>query len=168
MWLGLLGRFWPWLAGAVALIGLALYINHAGYKSGYAASEAHWQPLFAAATLARDEANARAAVQEARSKAQSDQSEKEHAESLASLALRADAAERSNRSLVRELAARARSGAVSQASGPASVADATTASDERLAGAADRFTDLARRCEADAATLAELQRWVTGQRSIFN
>src|SRR6185295_18175217 len=132
MWLGILSRAWPYLAGAIALIGLAIYLNQTGYRSGYAASEAHWQPLFEAAARERDEANARASVLEARSTALSAESEKQHAESMAALQARASDAERTNRNLVRQFAARSRCGAVPEASGTPTVPDAGSASDEHL------------------------------------
>lgn len=166
--LALLARFWKPLAGAALILAAVLYTHHAGYKSGHAASEAHWQQLFADAEKARDAANEKARRKEEDSKAISDRSEKLHAETIASLNLRAADVQRDNRNLVRELAARSRCGAVREASGPAPVPDAAAASDERFTGAADRFTDLARRCEADARTLAELQGWVTDQLVILN
>ena len=167
IWLDLLRRFWKPLAGAALLIGSGWYLHHAGYESGHAASEAHWQPLFAQAERARDAANLAAHQKEADSTRLSQTAEAEHAKTVASLNLRAADAERSNLSLVRQLAARSRCSAVREASGPAAVPDAAPASDERLAGAADRFTDLARRCESDARQLAELQGWVTGQLGIL-
>jgi len=167
MWLGILSRAWPYLAGAIALIGLAIYLNQTGYRSGYAASEAHWQPLFEAAARERDEANARASVLEARSTALSAESEKQHAESMAALQARASDAERTNRTLVRKFAARSRCGAVPEASGTPTVPDAGSASDERLAGTADRLTDVARRCESDSAQLSLLQNWIRSQQALF-
>lgn len=163
IWLDILRRFWPYLAGLALITGAWMWAHHSGYESGYAASEAHWQPLFATAERERDAANADARRKEASSKALSQTVEAEHAKTVASLNLRAADAERSNLSLVRELAARSRCGAVREASGSPAKPDATAQGDERLDRAAAGFTDLARRCESDAHQLAELQGWVRAQ-----
>lgn len=167
MWLSLVMRFWKLLAGALVILAAGWFLHHRGYESGFAASEAKWQPLFAAAEKARDVANEKARRKEEDSIQLAQMAEAEHAKTVASLNLRAADAERSNLSLVRQLAARSRCGGLPKASGPTAIPDDATAGGERLAGAAGRFTDLARRCESDARQLAELQEWVTGQLGIL-
>lgn len=166
MWIGLLSRFWPWLAVAVALSGAALLLNHAGYKSGYAASEARWQRAFVAAEHARDEANARAAVQEANSKALSDQIEKQHAQTVASLNLRAADAERRITGLLRQRPASSRCSSMPEAGRPATEPDAIPSGDELADRTGNALAQLARRCEADASALGALQQWVLEQRAL--
>lgn len=51
--LSLLRRFWPYLAGAAALIGLALAIDHHGYARGVAHVEARDAKLAARIDAAR-------------------------------------------------------------------------------------------------------------------
>lgn len=167
MWLSLLARFWKPLAGAALLIGASLYLHHAGYESGYAASEAQWQPRFAEAARARDAANTVARRKEADSTALSVQSEKQHDETIASLNLRAADAEHRYASLLRQHSAGPRSGAVPQDCSAAGDADATRASSELIDRTSKDFGSLARRCESDAATLTDLQEWVRGQRAIL-
>src|SRR4051812_28872032 len=98
-WLALLARFLKPLAASALLIGLGWYIHHAGYVSGHAASEAHWQPLFAQAERARDAANLVAHQKEVDSKALSQTAEAEHAKTVASLNLRAADADQRLRAL---------------------------------------------------------------------
>src|SRR4051812_45138487 len=62
-------RFWPYLAGIALLILGAWRIHHAGYESGYAASEVQWQTRFAVAERVRDAANLVALQKEADSNA---------------------------------------------------------------------------------------------------
>src|ERR1043166_6093454 len=108
----LLLRFWPYLAGLIAIIGLAGYLHHAGFESGRAAERADWRPRFAAAERARDEANAAARHTEALSIQKSQTAEAEHEKKVASLNLRADAAEQRYASLLRQRPARASCSAV--------------------------------------------------------
>ena len=167
MWL-LLIRLWPlWLALAGIFTGVALYQRHRGYESGYAASEAKWQPLFAQAERDRDKANEKARRTEEDSRTLSEQSEKQHAEQIASITSRAADAERSNASLVRQLAARSRCGAMPQASGSATLSNAATTSQPVADRVAADLTELARRCESDSAQLSLLQDWVRSQQALF-
>jgi hypothetical protein len=167
MWLGLLARFWPILAGAMALIGAALWVNHAGYKSGYAASEAHWQPLFSAAAIARDEANARAALLEAASTAQTRELEKQYAEALSSLTLRSAGANRRIHDLSMRIAAASAcrepvSGVAGSVTGDADAAER----ESRATAAGDSITGTGTDCEADAARVEFWTNWYREQRAI--
>jgi len=169
MWLSLLSRFWPYLAGAALIIGAALYLHHRGYESGYAASEALWQPRFAQAERARDMANEKARRKEEDSTALSAQTEKQHAETLVSLQARASDADKRLRALsVRLAAASTRRCAMPETAGTPAVTDAATASAERAERAGASISDTGRRCELDAATLTEWQRFYSGVRSISN
>lgn len=165
--LPLLLRFWPYLAGAAIIIGAGLWIDHHGYESGFAASEANWKPRFDAAERARDTANARADALQLASKHLSDEYESRHAQTVASLTARAADAEQRTAGLVRQLSARARCSTLPQASGSPAVPDATAASDPVADRASKDLVELARRCESDAHTLAELQGWVMEQRAIL-
>jgi len=161
-------RFWPYLAAVVLLIGAWAWAHHTGYESGYAASEAKWQPKFEGAERERDAANARAQKKEADSIALSDQIERTHAETIASLTSRAADAEQRTAGLVRQLSVRARSCAVPPTGSASTVPDAASASDRVADRASKDLVELARRCESDGRTLAQLQRWVTEQRAIIN
>jgi hypothetical protein len=162
-------RIWLYLGAAAAIIGGGLYVHHAIYESGYAASEAHWKPLFAAAVRERDAANRHAASVEAASKDLSDQSEKRHVETVASLNLRAVATDQRIRALsVRLAAARSRHCEMPEAPGTAAVPDDTAASAARADGAGASIGDTGRRCELDAASKLEWQRFYTEVRSTIN
>jgi hypothetical protein len=168
MWLGLVSRLWPWLAVALVLIGGAVYLRQSGYKAGYEASEAHWRPRFEAAAFARDVANEKARRTEADSKAITQQSEIEHAKTLSSLALRAADADKRIRALsLRVTSAGTCRGEVRAVPGTPAEPDAAAASLERADRAGAGIADVGRRCELDAATLAELQTWVIEQRKIM-
>lgn len=163
-----LRKLWPYPLGAAVILGAAWWIHHRGYESGFAASEAKWQPRFDAAERELTAANEKARRKEEDSKALSEQSEKQHAEKLASLNLRIDAAERRYASLLRQHSASASCGAVRQDGGAPRDADATGPSSELIDRTGRDFAALARRCEADAAALTDLQEWVRGQRAILN
>jgi hypothetical protein len=168
MWSAMLVRFWKPLAGAVLLIGLALWAHHAGYESGHAASEAHWRPLFAQAERARDAANLAARQKEESSIRLTQNAEAEHEKVVASLNLRAADADQRIRAIgLRLAAASARRCEVSAIPGATAVPDAASTGVARADGAGASISDTGRRCELDAATLAGLQRWIIGQRAIF-
>lgn len=167
MWMALLARFWKPLAGAALLIGSGWYLHHAGYEAGHAASEAHWQPLFAEAERARDAANQAARQKEADSTRLSQTAEAEHAKILAYLNLRAADAEHRYASLLRQHSAGPSCGAVPKDGGPAGDPDAAGASSQLIDRTSRDFAALARRCESDAAALTDLQHWVTEQRNLL-
>jgi hypothetical protein len=168
MWLLLLRKFWPWLAGVVIVVGSDWYFHHSGYISGYASSQAQWQTRFAEAERARDAANAKARQQETESTAITQKAEADHEKDMASLTLRAADAEQRIRALgVRLAAASARRCEVPAVSGAAAVPDAARASAERAERAAASIGDTGRRCEADAIALANLQRWLTEQKAVL-
>lgn len=168
MWLLLLRKFWPYLLAAALVIGAGVWLHHRGYESGFAASEANWKPRFDAAERARDTANARADALQLASKHLSDEYESRHAQTVASLTARAADAEQRTAGLVRQLSARSRCSTLPPSSGSSPVPDATPASDPIADRASKDLVELARRCESDARTLAELQDWVTDQRAIFS
>jgi len=165
--LPLLLKFWKPLAGAALLIGSGLWVHHAGYESGHAASEAHWQPLFAEAERARDAANLVARQKEESSIRLTQTAEAEHAKTVASLNLRAADAERRYASLLRQHSAGRGCVAVPKDGGPAGEPDAAGASSQLIDRTSRDFAALARRCESDAAALTDLQEWVRGQIQIL-
>lgn len=167
IWLTLLRRFWPHLLAAGAVIAAGAYLHHSGYESGYAAREAYWKPLFDAAVDAKAKADARADALEAASNALSAQSEKSYAEKMASLTSRAADSDVRIRGLMRELAARSRCREVSSVPAAPAIPDAASASDAGADRAGESIAGVGKRCEADAAALAELQNWVRGQASLL-
>jgi hypothetical protein len=162
MWLILLRRFWPYLAIGAALV----FVGWRIYAAGGNAADARWEKRFAAAEQAKAAADARATAKEELARKLASESDTRYAETIFRLNERAADTGRDIRQLVRLIAAsRQQVPADGAATGSA---DATPEGDERLAGAADRFTDLARRCESDAAQLAEFQRYVEGQLAALN
>jgi len=155
-------RFWPYIAGALLIVAAGWYLHHTGYESGRAASEAHWKPLFDAAKVEYVKAEARADMQEAQSRTLSAKWEAEHAEQVASLTLRADAAQRTNVGLVRQLTA-ARRCPMPENGGAADKSDDPSRIPELAERVGSDLTSLARRCESDAAKLTILQGWVRDQ-----
>jgi hypothetical protein len=168
MWLLLLRKFWPWLAGAVLVVGSDWYFHHSGYVSGYASSEAQWQARFTEAERAREAANEKARQQETESIVVTQKAEADHEKAVASLNLRAaDAEQRIHDLGVRFAAVSARGCKVPAVSGATAIPDAAPASTERVERAAASIGDTGRRCEADAVALSDLQRWLAGQRAIL-
>lgn len=156
-------RFWPHLLALGAIIGLGWYIHHSGYEAGYAASESQWKPRFEAADRARTAANARATALETASKALSEQYEARHAETLQTLTVRAANSQRRIDGLVRELAARPGRCPMPEAGRSTPLPDEPSTGDQFLASAGVDLTEIARRCESDAAQLAALQAWIRDQ-----
>jgi len=166
---GVLLRFWPYLAGAALVIGASWFLHHRGFESGYAASEAKWQPLFAAAEKARDAANEKARHKEEDSIQLSRMAEAEHEKSVASLTLRAADADKRIRALgVRLAAASACRVEVSSAPGSSAEPDAASAGIARADRAGASISDTGRRCELDASALAAWQQFYIQLRSINN
>jgi len=169
MWLSLLSRFGPYLVALAALSGAAWWLHHQGYESGYAASEAKWQPRFDAAERAKAVADEMARRKEAYSTALSQKVEAEHEKAVASLNLRAADADKRLRALSLRLAtASARRCEVPPIPGAALQPDAAAEVIRRAEDAGGRISSVGAACESDAATLAALQRWVTEQRAIIN
>lgn len=169
MWLSLLVRFWKPLAGAALILSAGWYLHHAGYESGYAASERKWQQLFAKAASERDAANARTEKAEALSKQAVADSQRRIDETLQTLHVRAADYDSRLRSLsMRYAAASAHCSALPSAPGATSSPDATTGSVERAERAGASIAATGERCERDAARLAELQRTYTEQRTIVS
>lgn len=168
IWADLLRKLWPYLAGVALLSGGALYLSHIRYEAGYAASEAKWRPAFDEATRARDAANAKARQTESDSTALSAQSEKTHAEAIASLNLRAaDAAERIHALSVRIAASHSSCERLPTIPGATPVVDAAASGESRAERVGASISDTGRRCEADALNLSTLQNWLIEQRGIF-
>lgn len=163
-----LRKLWPYLLGAAAILGATWWVYHHGYESGYAASEAKWQARFDAAEHALTAANEKARQTEQSSRALTDQIEKQHAETIASLNLRAADAERRYASLLRKYSAGSGSDAVRQDGGAPGNTDAAGPSSELIDRTGRDLAALARRCESDAAALTDLQEWIRGQRAIVN
>lgn len=163
----LLLRFWKPLAGLALLICAYGWAHHAGFESGRAVERADWQPRFAAAERARDEANAAAHRTEELSSQISQTAEAEHAKTVASLNLRAADAERRYADILRKHSASSRCGAVPQDGGAAGNPDATRASSELIDRTSKDFGSLARRCESDSAALTSLQEWIKAQQALL-
>lgn len=166
MGLSLLARLWPYLAGATLVIGAGWYLHHSGVESGRALERADWQPRFEAAKEAADKANAAADAKEDLARKLAIESDTRYARTIMDLNSRAADTSRSITQLVRQLAARAGGGQVPEAGGPTAGTDAAPSGDPRIDGAAASIGDTGRRCEQDAAQLAELQRFVTEQNTI--
>lgn len=167
--LPLLLRFWPYLAGAALVIAAYGWAHHAGYESGYAASEAKWQPKFAAAERERDAANARTQMKEAESTHAVAESQRRIDETQKALHDRlADADSRLRALSLRYTAASARRCEMPQAPGASPIPDATARSNERAERAGASIAATGGRCERDAARLAEALRIYTEQRAIIN
>lgn len=168
IWLGLIKRFWPYIAfafGAALILG---GIYRTAYKAGQREREAHYQPLFAAADKARAAADARTASLEASSKALTATTEARYAETLQSLETRAADADVRVGKLMRQLATRPRSCEVSAIPGAAPEPDDSSEVLQRADAIGARLVGVGRDCEADAAQLATLQRWIEDQRAILS
>jgi len=169
-WLLHLYRFWPlYVAAALALTGAGLYVHHSIYESGYAASEAKWQPLFAKAERELAAANARTKAKETESTLAVAESQRRIDETQKILDARLAGADKRYRALsLRYTAAATRRCDLPKAPGASPGPDATPGSIERAERAAEGFRDTGGRCERDAARLAEIQRVYTEQRGIIN
>ena len=168
MWAALLARFWKPLAGAALLIGSGWYLHHTGYESGYAASEAHWQPLFATAERERDAANERTRTKEAKSIQASAESQRRIDETLQTLHVRAADYDSRLRSLSVRLAASARRCEVPQVAASPAQPDGAAESEQRASGAGGRIAATGANCELDAASKVEWQRFYTEIRATIN
>lgn len=147
----------------------ATAIHHRGFLAGQAEREAYYAPLLQAARDAKDAADARAfAAEEAALKINSD-SEKDHALLAQALADRAADADRRIDAVLRErraaLAAAAHCESVPAIPAAADESTGSAASLDRDRRFSDRISDVGRRCEHDAAEVAEFQRWYEQQRA---
>ena len=167
IWLGLLKRFWPYLAFALAAMLILGGFYRSGYKAGESASAAFWQPRFDAADKARIAADARTESLATASTALTQRREAEHAETLQSLNDRAAASDVRVRGLMRQLATASRC-EVPAVPGTTTLPDDSAEVQQRADTLGSRIVGIGRDCEADAATLAELQRWISDQRAILN
>jgi hypothetical protein len=169
LWLRVLRRFWPYLAGAVLIGGAIWYVHSLGYKAGEASREAYWKPRFDAAEHARIAADARAEAQEAISRTISRDSDIRYARLVSDLNTRFVDADRSIRALSVRIASLATSsGQVPTVPGAARSSDAASEIDRRAAEAGGSIASIGAGCEADAVQLAELQRWIEGQQAALN
>lgn len=167
IWLALLKRFWPYLAGAILVGGAIAYVHHQGYKAGEAAREAQWKPRFDAAEQARIAADARAEAQEAISRTISRDSDIRYARLISDLNTRFVDADRSIRALSVRLATLAASrGEVSADGSAPSGSNAAAEIAQRAAEAGGSIAAVGAGCEADAAQLAELQRYTVEQAAL--
>jgi cbb3-type cytochrome oxidase subunit 3 len=162
MWLSLLARFWKPLLGTLVVLA----ILYAAYSHGRKAERAEWEPRFAAAEKAKAEADARAEAKEGLARRLSAESDQRYADTIFRLNERAVDAQRDIRQLVRLIATRGEQ--VPSDSATTGSPDAAATGDSRIDGAAVSIADTGRRCEADAAALAELQRYVQGQFAALN
>jgi hypothetical protein len=169
IWLALLKRFWLPLTVAVALIGGVAYFGHTRYESGYAASEAKWQPAFDAAERELAAANDRTRMKESQSTRSAEDSQRRIDETRKTLLARtADYDSRLRALSMRLAAATASSRDVPTPSRGAASPDAATESSQRAAEVGSRIGGIGADCESDAARLAEWQRFYTEQRDILN
>lgn len=155
----------------LAIAALAWWLLHRFGEERYAAGEAardrYWHPLFLAAEKAAAEANAHTAAIESAQTAATANAEARHAETVAALNARAaDADQRIHALSVRLAAQSGRRCEVPAVPGTAPERDAIAAERERADRFAERIGDIGRRCESDAATLAELQSWVREQSAL--
>lgn len=162
MWLMLLRRFWPYLTVGVVLI----FIGWRIYAAGESARDAYWRPRFEAAEKAKAEADARAEAKQELATRLAAESDTRYAQTIFRLNERAADAQRDIRQLVRLISSRGEQ--VPSDGATAGSTDAASPGDPRIDGVAISIADTGRRCEADAAALAELQRYIQGQLSALN
>lgn len=165
MWLPLLKRFWPYLAGLVLLASAALYFRHQGYEAGYANREGFWRPKFDQAQKDLAAANARTEALEKAQQGITADVERRHAEDLAASEDRARRANESVGRLLRQLAVRASCGEVPAVPGSTPEPAATPESDRRAEEATGRLVGLAADCESDALINKAWQEWYREQRA---
>ena len=151
------------------LAGLWGYGNHR-YQAGRADEKAVWVPVQIAAEKALAEANARAKTLESAAESITANVEAEHAATITELNARAAAADSRVRALSLRLTSRAASCGreVPTIPDPSTDPNVPTPSEERAFRIGDALTELARRCEYDAASLAALQQWVREQQALAN
>jgi hypothetical protein len=161
---------WRLIGYGVALLALiaALWAyGHQRYAAGRSDERALWNPALVAAQQAAAEANAKTATIESAQKAATSAAEARHAETIAALNTRAADADRRIRALSLRIATSRSSGCEVPAVSPAtSKPDAGTAGAERVERAGSSIADIGRRCEADAATLRQLQQWIAEQSTL--
>lgn len=168
IWLTLLKKLWPYIAGIALILGAAWYFHHTGYVSGRADELAVWKPRFDAAERELAAANARTEKAEALSSQAVARSQERIDETLKNLHARTVDYDGRLRSLsVRLAAAGAHRCEVSPLPRSSPELAGPTESEQRAAAAGSRIAIIGGDCEADSARLAEWQRWYTEQRAIF-
>jgi hypothetical protein len=163
MWLVLLKRAWPYIAGAVALWYVATQI----YSRGELAERARWEPRLAAAEKAVAEANARSDERAEFSKRITSETDTRYADTIFRLNAERVDASRDIRTLSVRIATLAAS--VEQMSTlprTASGADAASEIQRRAEEAGDGFVAVGAGCEIDAATVEAWQAWYRSQQLV--
>ena len=151
-------------AALLAVIGALWGYGHLRFEAGRTAERDLWTPRLLAAQKAAADANARTLTVESAQKVATSEAEARHAETIAALNTRAADSERRIRALgLRIGTANARGCEVSPVSAAAPEPDADAAGGERAERAGSTIADIGRRCEADAASLHQLQQWVREQ-----
>jgi hypothetical protein len=162
----------PWRLVVYASVVLALLAalwgyGHQRYEAGRSAERARWEPALAAAEKAAAEADARTVTLESAQKLATSAAEARHAETIDALNARAADADRRIRALSLRLASdAARRCEMPGVSGTAAESHAGAGGDERAERAGSSIADIGRRCEADAASLGQLQQWIREQAAL--
>ena len=154
-------------AAVLALVGALWGFGHLRFEAGRDAERDLWTPRLLAAQKAAADANARTLTIESAQKIATSEAEARHAETIAALNTRAADSERRIRALSVRITAGHSSGCgVSAVSTTPAEPDADTAGGERAERAGSRIADIGRRCEADAASLHQLQQWIREQAAL--
>ena len=157
-------RLVAYVAAVLALVGALWGFGHLRFEAGRNAERDLWTPRLLAAQKAAADANARTLTIESAQKIATSEAEARHAETIAALNTRAADAERRIRTLsVRITSGHSGGCDLSPVSGTAAQPDGEPAGGERAERAGSGIADIGRRCEADAASLHQLQQWVREQ-----
>lgn len=154
-------------AALLAVVAVLWGYGHRRYVAGRSDERALWSPALVAAQKAAAEANARTETIESAQNAATSAAEARHAETVAALNARAADADLRIRALsVRIAASHPGRCEVPAVSATAAQPDADTAGTERVERAGSSIADIGRRCEADAASLRQLQQWIAEQSAL--
>ena len=154
-------------AAVLALVAALWGYGHQRFEAGRNAERDLWTPRLLAAQKAAADANARTLTIESAQKIATSEAEARHAETIAALNTRAADAERRIRAVSMRITSGHSGGCgVSAVSATPAEPDADTAGGERAERAGSRIADIGRRCEADAASLHQLQQWIREQAAL--
>ncbi len=154
-------------AAVLALVGALWGYGHQRFEAGRTAERDLWTPRLLAAQKAAADANTRTLTIESAQKIATSEAEARHAETIAALNTRAADSERRMRALSLRIASGNSGGCdMSRVSTTAAEPDADTAGGQRAERAGSRIADIGRRCEADAASLHQLQQWIREQAAL--
>ena len=154
-------------AALLTLVGALWGYGHLRFEAGRNAERDLWTPRLLAAQKAAADANARTLTIESAQKVVTSETEARHAETIAALNTRAADSERRIRALSLRIASGNSGGcSMSQVSATPAEPDADAAGGERAERAGSRIADIGRRCEADAASLHQLQQWIREQAAL--